>query len=121
MNDPHDNQASTPKDIETYWKNRPKHPPFPTATTNLSAMFHLDLGGGIIKYRQYLIEKLAQMGKIGQQVWTTIIENAEMMEQHLSTNTEIHYPRTLAEAYQAYYPQQSQTQDQNPPNPISIP
>lgn len=107
LNDPHDNQASTPEDIEAYWKYQPKHPPFPTSATNLSAMFHLDLGGGITKYRQYLIEKLTQMEEVGQQVWTTIIEDTEMMEQHLDTNTEIHYPRTLADAYQTYYPKQS--------------
>lgn len=81
----------------------PDRPYSPMPSTILKAMFHLDVGGGIGKYRQYLIDKLSDMGGIGESIWKTVIEEGtEMMEQHLNTQTDVKYPRTLTEARELY-------------------
>jgi len=102
LNDPFDKPGYTEEEIQAYWASRPKHPPLPDVGTNLSAMFHLDIGGGIGEYRQYLLERLEQMGEIGERVWQVVIEDTEQMEQHLRTGTEVIYPRTLEQAKQVY-------------------
>lgn len=74
----------------------------PLASTNLSAMFHLDVGGGIKKYRHYLLDKLNNMGAKGERVWREIIGSTEEIEQNLSRDTEKRYPRSLPEALKKY-------------------
>jgi hypothetical protein len=81
---------------------RPEHPPLPSAGVTLEAMFHLEVGGGITEYRQYLLTKLEQMGDTGTKVWKIIIEGTEMMEQHLRNHTDVTYPRTLEQAIKVY-------------------
>lgn len=102
LNDPFDKPDSTPEEIQAYWDSRPEHPPLPDVGTNLSAMFHLEVGGGIGEYRQYLINKLEGLGEAGEKAWRTIIERTEAMEQHLRTGTEVSYPRILEKAKQVY-------------------
>ena len=102
LNDPFDKPDSTPEEIQAYWDNRPEHPPFPDVGTNLSAMFHLETGGGIREYRQYLLDKLGGLGETGEKVWRVVIERTEAMEQHLRTGTEVNYPRSLEKAREVY-------------------
>ena len=64
----------------------------------LPYMFHMAIGQGIEKYRSYLIGKLEGLGDNGELIWKELIEEAEMMENHLNSGTNINYPRTLAEA-----------------------
>ncbi len=86
-----------------YQGDQPEMPDIIMPSTSLGAMFHLDVGGGIVKYRQYLISKLSDMGDIGEEIWKVVIQDGtEMMEQHLNTETDISYPRTLGEAKKVY-------------------
>lgn len=71
-------------------------------STNLTAMFHLDVGGGIKTYRKYLIEKLSKMGEKGEKIWNRIITSTESMEQNFNWNTDKRYPRNLEEAKKTY-------------------
>ena len=64
-------------------------------------MFHLEIGRGIRKYREYLIDKLAASGETGEEAWKVIIESTEETEQ-IRTDTEKKYPRTLKEAKKVY-------------------
>lgn len=102
LNNPFDKPGHTVEEIEAYIESRPQHPPFPYSGTNLSAMFHLDIGGGIGEYRQYLLDKLSRIGQTGEKAWRVIIEGTEEMEQHLRSDTEVSYPRTLEQARQVY-------------------
>jgi hypothetical protein len=102
-------EASNPEgkipDIDAliaYWKRKPKLPGTPMPSSNLRAMFHLEIGGGIREYRKYLIEKLEGMGHVGEEMWRRIIESTEEMEQYMRTGTAQRYPRTLKDAKRVY-------------------
>ncbi len=78
-------------------------PHFPEkVSSSLSLMFHLDIGGGIKKYRKLFIKKLQELGPEGERIWTDTITSTEMMENNLSTDKTKRYPRTLAEAVEVY-------------------
>lgn len=76
-----------------------------TPTLLLGTMFHLDVGGGIRKYRKLLINKLLESGEEGEKIWKDIIGYVEKWEQKTTYKelpTSIHYPRTLSEAKEIY-------------------
>jgi len=68
----------------------------------ISYIFHMALGHGIEKYRKYVINKLVDRGETGELIWKEIISGTEIMENHLSTNSKVSYPRNLAEAISIY-------------------
>ncbi|MFA5987427.1 MAG: nucleotidyltransferase domain-containing protein [Candidatus Paceibacterota bacterium] len=71
----------------------------------LGAMFHLDVGGGIRKYRKLLIDKLLEAGEVGEMIWQDIARYLEHWEQKIPSSdlpTSFYYPRTLKEAKQIY-------------------
>jgi predicted nucleotidyltransferase len=74
----------------------------PIQLGSLSEMFHMAIGQGIGKYRTYLIDKLNSMGDCGEKIWAKIIEETEMMENHLEIGTGVFYPRALNQAEQIY-------------------
>jgi hypothetical protein len=80
----------------------PERPETATASSTLVGMFHLDMGGGIRKYRKSVIDKLSSMGEEGEKIWGEIVEGVEMQEQYYQTNTDKRYPRTLLEAQKIY-------------------
>ena len=86
----------------TFSTSMPETPDVVSPSTNIYGMFHLDAGGGIKPYREYLISRLSAMGDAGQSIWQQIIQHTEMMEQDLATNTNKDYPRTLEAAVQTY-------------------
>lgn len=92
--------ASNPNGI--YLESPPNGLMPPIPKPNLFAMFHLEIGGGIRNYRNYLIERLEQEGDSGEVIWKEIIEATEMMEQNMSYNTNKRYPRNLTEAREVY-------------------
>lgn len=67
---------------------------------NLSKMFHLETGGGIREYRKYLLDKLSDLGEIGEKIWREIIDSTATME-HGSLSV-ARYPETLKEARKIY-------------------
>lgn len=69
-------------------------------SSNLYKMFHLETGGGIRKYRKYLVNKLCAFGEIGERIWREIISDTSSME-HLNSEG-IKYPWTLEEANKMY-------------------
>ena len=77
-------------------KLRPENLPLPFASVNLTALFHLDVGGKIGSYRAEVVNKLKQQGQAGEQAWKYIIEGTESIEQNLSTNTNKLYPRSVS-------------------------
>jgi len=84
-------------------KNKPNRPEPPQQPHDrASLMFHLDVGGGIRKYRKMYIDKLVQLGPVGEKIWTDTIRSTESMENNLANNTSKRYPRTLAEAVEMY-------------------
>lgn len=70
--------------------------------TNLFAMFHLDVGGGVKNYRRYLLQKLNTLGKNGEKIWSLIIKNIEFMEQNFKLSAGRHYPKKLSQALEVY-------------------
>ncbi len=80
----------------------------------LPQLFFLDIGRGNLKeYRQQIVTTLMTYGSIGESMWKKIIVFVEIMERKINpsdiksmkegaTLTDIHYPRTLKEAYVAY-------------------
>ena len=72
----------------------------------LYAMFFLDAGGGLRKYRKYLLEKLVAKGAVGEKIWADIISSTESWEQKVTfyqdTPTPKRYPRTLEAALAVY-------------------
>lgn len=88
--------------LDEYLKARPEYPEPISPSTTLAGMFHLEIGGGIRKYRNMLISKLESMGQDGEKIWEEIIKSTEMFEQNLSSGTEKKYPRTLEEAKNIY-------------------
>ncbi len=89
------------KALIEYQKSRPEAPSTVSPSTALSGMFHLDVGGGVRPYREFLIDELEQQGADGEEAWQRIIQGTEMLENYLST-TDKRYPRTLAEARKVY-------------------
>lgn len=86
-----------------YEKNRPKYPKLPDhVMVGVDDMFHLDVGGGIRKYRKMFIDKLVALGPIGDKVWENTIIGTEMLENNLSRAPSKRYPRNLAEAVEVY-------------------
>ena len=83
-------------------KLRPKHVSRPHPSLFVHAMFHLEVGGGIRKYRKFLLEKLIEMGEEGELAWKEIIAATEMLEQNLKRDTDKHYPRNLKDALAVY-------------------
>lgn len=77
-----------------------------TPTTLLGSMFHLDIGGGIKKYRKILLNKLNDVGPAGELIWFDIIRYVERWEQKVEEYsdlpTQIHYPRKLKDAVKVY-------------------
>jgi len=88
--------------IDEYYKLEPERAQLPLPEQRLSAMFHLEVGGGIKKYRDYLLKRLGEMGEDGERVWQEIINYTEMMEQDLSFGTGKKYPKNLKEAIKVY-------------------
>lgn len=78
---------------------RPEEVDQPDVPLNIYAMFHLAIGNGIRKYRNYLITKLEEMGPRGELIWKEIIADTKMMENH---RTEKRYPKTLKQARVVY-------------------
>lgn len=71
-------------------------------TGNLAIMFHLDIGGGIRKYRDYLLKKLKEMGNEGEQIWSAMIRDIEKWELGRRPGAKVDYPRTLDRALAIY-------------------
>jgi len=90
------------KKLTEYYKDRPKRPEPMIPSSTLISMFHLEVGGGIRKYRGSLISKLESMGEEGEKAWGEIIKGVEMLEQNLMSGTDKKYPRTLSEARSMY-------------------
>jgi predicted nucleotidyltransferase len=81
-------------------RSEPKRPEY--RGTNLEGMFHLDVGGGIRKYRKMFIEKLSKLGEDGERIWLDTIKGTEMLEHGKHADGTKRYPRTLAEAEKVY-------------------
>lgn len=89
--------------ILEHQKNKPKRPVSPDpVSTSLGSMFHLDVGGGIGKYRKMLFTKLVELGPAGEEIWKSVIGNTERMENNLRGDPSKRYPRTLVEAIEIY-------------------
>lgn len=88
--------------LTEYYKQKPEHPGLPDSSTNLFGMFHLETGGGIKNYREYLIGRLLTSGEIGEKAWKEIIKTTEELESHLQSNAGKKYPRILEEAKKVY-------------------
>jgi hypothetical protein len=76
-----------------------------TPTLLLGSMFHMDVGGGIRKYRKILLDKLSEAGPAGEEIWRDIIKYTERWEQKVEYTdlpTTVRYPRRLAEAVEVY-------------------
>lgn len=97
-----DNKTTDFSKLDEYLKARPEYPEQVSPSTTLAGMFHLEIGGGIRKYRDMLISKLESMGQDGEKIWQEIIKSTEMFEQNLSSGTEKRYPKTLEEAKKVY-------------------
>lgn len=78
----------------------PEKPTLMQVSPNLVSLFYLQLGHGLDPYRNYLLEKLSQMGEVGEVVWKGIGRGLEAFEQ--GTITDKKYPRTLEEAKGTY-------------------
>ena len=74
----------------------------PSVSRNLSSMFLFEIGGGIKKYRHYLLKRLNRMELDGQQIWNGIIDYVEKLEGGGKAVKGRKYPRTLAEAQREY-------------------
>jgi len=100
----HRNMKKYNEDLDSWIADESK--PEPTRPEHVSAslgkMFHLDIGGGIRRYRKLFIDKLARLGDSGEKIWSSTIMGTEMLENNLSTDKAKHYPRTLAEASAVY-------------------
>lgn len=83
-------------------KNKPSQPMPAMASINLYAMFHLDVGGGIKKYRKMLIEKLEKRGEAGEKLWNRIIQKTIDFEVGYGKKGTKKFPETLAEAKAMY-------------------
>lgn len=88
------------KALIAYRLAEPERPPTTLPSSAISGMFHMDVGGGIRKYREQLLDDLASRGEVGEKVWERIIEDTDMMENYGTSNKR--YPRTLAEAQALY-------------------
>lgn len=88
--------------VEGKSEEHPEKPEFIGISSTLVGMFHLDMGGGIRKYRKSVIDKLSSIGEEGEKIWGEIVEGVEMQEQYYQTNTDKRYPRTLLEAQKIY-------------------
>lgn len=80
----------------------PPKPEAVLASRNLFGMFHLDVGGGIRKYRDCFLSKLQGMGPRGERIWHEVAKNLEAFEQALQLDIGKRYPRTLEEAIDVY-------------------
>lgn len=90
---------------ERSWADAPpdlRPPDYVLPSENLSAMFQLDVGGGISRYRTSLLEKLSSLGDRGERIWQLIVRETESLEQRFHWDTKLAYPRTLAEARKVY-------------------
>lgn len=79
----------------------PEKPTLMQVSPNLVSLFYLQLGHGLDPYRKYLIEKLSDMGQVGEVVWKGIGRGLEAFEQG-TVETGKKYPRTLEEAREIY-------------------
>ena len=93
-------RGSSVDEMLAYQKSKPVRPEYKSPT--LGNMFHLEIGGGIRKYRKMFIDKLSTLGSSGEKIWTDTIRGTEMLENNFSTDETKHYPRTLAEAIEVY-------------------
>lgn len=90
-------------ELLVYQKSRPEMPRSPSLIMpDLGSMFHLEVGGGIRKYRKMFLDRLVELGPVGEKIWTNTIESTEIMENNLSTNESKRYPRTLMDAIRVY-------------------
>lgn len=106
------------KEIDAYldggghiWdSNMPQELSFPpldyfSPSSNLTEMFHLQVGKGLEQYKAYLIGKLSNMGEAGERIWHEIMSSTRMMEvskRNTRGNTGIRFPKTLEEARRVY-------------------
>jgi predicted nucleotidyltransferase len=96
------------KAYEKAWENMdweaggesPRRPDDIYVSDNLSKMFHLEVGGGIRKYRQHLIEKLSSLGEAGDKIWREIMDATATMEHGGIDNAR--YPKNVEEARKIY-------------------
>ena len=65
-------------------------------------MFTLQVGYGLNPYRNHLLDRLAELGNQGEQIWAQIVQGLESFERE-AIDTGISYPRTLEEARKKYY------------------
>ncbi|MFA6898442.1 MAG: hypothetical protein WC250_03510, partial [Candidatus Paceibacterota bacterium] len=93
-------RGSSVDDLVAYEKARPIYPSY--VAPSLGDMFHLDVGGGVKKYRKIFIERLNELGPSGEKIWEDTIRSAEMIENNLSTAPNKRYPRTLVAARAVY-------------------
>jgi predicted nucleotidyltransferase len=78
-------------------------PDFKTILVTLSAMFHKELTSGLKPYQTHLLNRLSEMGELGEDLWEIIIRETEWREQFFTAdNPHKYYPRTLDEAKKAY-------------------
>lgn len=99
-------------ELLAYQKSRPEMPRSPSLVMpDLGPMFHLEVGGGIRKYRKMFLDKLVELGPVGEKIWAKTIESTEIMENNLSTDESKRYPRTLADAVRVYSPESSLDQN----------
>ncbi len=78
-----------------------EYPNFREDVRPLAKMFHLEIGGGIIKYRKYLIDKLKQQpSDVRERAWMYIYENFKDFEQAFGfvDYGNKYYPKTFDEA-----------------------
>jgi len=98
-----------------HYESRPEMPSSQRfVMPNLGPMFHLEVGGDIRKYRKMFLEKLLELGPLGEKIWATTIESTEMMENNLSTDKSKRYPRTLEDAIRVYSPELRRDQEYLP-------
>jgi hypothetical protein len=79
----------------------------PNVSLLFNAMFFLQIGNGIRKYRKILLDKLSTMGPLGEKVWEGIITAQKEFERGGGKNDENEegkkrYPETLKEAIVVY-------------------
>lgn len=99
---PSQDAISSIKTLEAYYQYRPKMPEFYKSSSTLQGMFHLKIGGGIGKYRNYLLDKLTERASAGEKIWSLIVEGTEQMEPKLRTGTGKSYPRSMEKAKAVY-------------------
>lgn len=67
------------------------------ASSNLQAMFYLQIGTDLDRYRKHVLERLEGKGELGEKVWEAVVRDLEYWEQDGKQGVG-KYPKKLSEA-----------------------